>query len=69
MPEKPEVITVTKKLEKRLLGRKITDCLVGNAVRQKQETINYAVIPGQRLGHGMTAFFRSQQRPRLVSIQ
>lgn len=28
MPEKPEVITVTKKLEKRLLGRKITDCRV-----------------------------------------
>lgn len=28
MPEKPEVITVTKKLEKRLLGRKITDCKV-----------------------------------------
>ena len=28
MPEKPEVITVTKKLEKRLLNRKITDCKV-----------------------------------------
>ena len=28
MPEKPEVITVTKKLEKKLLGRKITDCKV-----------------------------------------
>lgn len=28
MPEKPEVITVTKKLEKRLLNRKITDCHV-----------------------------------------
>ena len=25
MPEKPEVITVTKKLEKKLLGRKIID--------------------------------------------
>lgn len=28
MPEKPEVITVTKKLERRLKGRKITDCRV-----------------------------------------
>lgn len=28
MPEKPEVITVTKKLEKRLLNRTITDCKV-----------------------------------------
>ena len=28
MPEKPEVITVTKKLEKRLLNRTITDCRV-----------------------------------------
>ena len=28
MPEKPEVITVTKKLERRLKGRKITDCQV-----------------------------------------
>ncbi len=28
MPEKPEVITVTKKLEKRLLNRKITDVIV-----------------------------------------
>ncbi len=28
MPEKPEVITVTKKLEKRLFNRKITDCKV-----------------------------------------
>lgn len=28
MPEKPEVITVTKKLEKRLLNRKITECHV-----------------------------------------
>lgn len=28
MPEKPEVITVTKKLEKRLLNKKITDCHV-----------------------------------------
>lgn len=28
MPEKPEVITVTKKLEKRLLNRKITDAKV-----------------------------------------
>lgn len=28
MPEKPEVITVTKKLEKRLLNRIITDCEV-----------------------------------------
>ncbi len=28
MPEKPEVITVTKKLEKRLLNRIITDCKV-----------------------------------------
>lgn len=28
MPEKPEVITVTKKLEKRLKNRKITDCKV-----------------------------------------
>ena len=28
MPEKPEVITVCKKLEKRLLNRKITDCIV-----------------------------------------
>ena len=28
MPEKPEVITVTKKLEKRLLNRKITDARV-----------------------------------------
>ena len=28
MPEKPEVITVTKKLEKRLLNKKITDCIV-----------------------------------------
>lgn len=28
MPEKPEVITVTKKLEKRLLNKKITDCKV-----------------------------------------
>lgn len=28
MPEKPEVITVTKKLEKRLLDRTITDCKV-----------------------------------------
>lgn len=28
MPEKPEVITVTKKLEKRLLNKKITDCRV-----------------------------------------
>jgi len=28
MPEKPEVITVTKKLEKRLLNKTITDCKV-----------------------------------------
>ena len=28
MPEKPEVITVTKKLEKKLLNKKITDCKV-----------------------------------------
>lgn len=28
MPEKPEVITVTRKLEKRLLNHKITDCKV-----------------------------------------
>ena len=28
MPEKPEVITVTKKLEKRLKNKKITDCIV-----------------------------------------
>lgn len=28
MPEKPEVITVTKKLEKRLLNKKIIDCKV-----------------------------------------
>ena len=28
MPEKPEVITVCKKLEKKLLNRKITDCKV-----------------------------------------
>ena len=28
MPEKPEVITVTKKLEKKLLNRTITDCKV-----------------------------------------